>query len=71
MHKDRSQRLGIVGLEALDHELDRRIIHVSHREARHIKYDALKQVSVMVKKSTIINLPRCQRDEQEPYGPSQ
>lgn len=42
VHQDSTKTLGVVGLETLDHELDRGVVHVSHGEARHVKDNTLR-----------------------------
>lgn len=41
MNEDGAKRFGVVGFEALDHELDGSVVHVGQREASHVKDDGL------------------------------
>lgn len=38
-----TQRLGVVGFEALNQELDGNVVHVGQGEASHVKDDGLKE----------------------------
>jgi len=67
--EDGSEGLGVIGLEALDHELDGRIVHVCQAEVGHIENDGLYSLVL----NTVIrrvDIPQSQPEEPVTSVPS-